>query len=58
MILDRAAYVAYLESQLECVTTACLTRNKFDERIEAACARLQDIEAKVFHNFKALLPLT
>jgi hypothetical protein len=44
LLVDRAAYVAYLEAQLERVTAVAVTRNSFDERIAADLGRITELE--------------
>eukprot|EP00884_Botryococcus_braunii_P018189 jgi/Botrbrau1/5053/Bobra.37_1s0018.1 len=47
LLVDRAAYVAYLEAQLERVTAVALTRNSFDEHIAADLQRISQVEQQV-----------
>ncbi|KAK9847602.1 hypothetical protein WJX84_005382 [Apatococcus fuscideae] len=47
LLTDRAAYISYLESQLEHVTSACMTVSSFEERLEAATATSRSLTMKV-----------
>ena len=47
LLTDRAAYISYLESQLEHVTSACMTVASFEERLEAATASTRAMTMKV-----------
>lgn len=47
LLTDRTAYIAYLESQLERVSAACLTVQSFDERLTAAASNATLLEQKV-----------
>lgn len=47
LLTDRAAYISYLESQLEHVTSACMTVASFEERLEAATASTRSLTMKV-----------
>lgn len=47
LLTDRSTYIAYLESQLERVTGACLTVQSFDQRIEAVTHTARSLEDKV-----------
>ena len=47
LLTDRAAYISYLESQLEHVTSACMTVASFEERLEAATATTRSLTMKV-----------
>ncbi|KAK9843350.1 hypothetical protein WJX74_010817 [Apatococcus lobatus] len=47
LLTDRAAYISYLESQLEHVTSACMTVASFEERLEAATASQRSLTMKV-----------
>lgn len=44
LLVDRAAYVAYLETQLERVTAVALTKSSFDEHIAAEFKRISQLE--------------
>jgi hypothetical protein len=47
LMTDRTSYISYLESQLERVTSACLTVQSFDERLEGVNSSLRLLEDKV-----------
>jgi len=47
LLTDRAAYIAYLESQLERVSAACLTVQSFDERLESVTSSTHLVQEKV-----------
>lgn len=47
LLTDRAAYIAYLESQLERVSAACLTVQSFDERVESVTSSANLLQEKV-----------
>ncbi|KAK9817733.1 hypothetical protein WJX72_001374 [[Myrmecia] bisecta] len=49
LMTDRASYISYLESQLERITSACLTMQSFDERIESATSSARGLEEKVLN---------
>lgn len=49
LLTDRSSYIAYLESQLERVSAACLTVQSFDERLEAAVSGIRVLEEKVLN---------
>ena len=47
LLTDRSTYIGYLESQLERVTSACLTVQSFDQRIETVTTSARLLEEKV-----------
>ena len=47
LLTDRSTYIGYLESQLERVTSACLTVQSFDQRIETVASSARLLEEKV-----------
>ncbi len=47
LLTDRASYIAYLESQLERVSAACLTVQSFDERLESVTSSTNLLQEKV-----------
>ena len=47
LLTDRTAYIAYLESQLERVSAACLTVQSFDERLESVTSSAHLLQEKV-----------
>lgn len=49
LLTDRTSYIAYLESQLERVSAACLTVQSFDERLEQAVSGIRCLEEKVLN---------
>ena len=56
LLTDRSTYIAYLESQLERVTGACLTVQSFDQRIEAVTHAARSLEEKVWPAHKLMAP--
>lgn len=48
LLTDRSTYIGYLESQLERVTSACLTVHSFDQRIETVASSARLLEEKVY----------
>jgi len=49
MLTDRAAYITYLESQLDNVSSACLTASTFNERIEQNATSSALMEEKLLN---------
>lgn len=49
LLTDRGSYIAYLESQLERVSAACLTVQSFDERLEQAVSAVRCLEEKTLN---------
>ena len=49
LMTDRNAYISYLEVQLERVSAACLTSNKFEDRITNIARNLESMEDRVVH---------
>lgn len=47
LLTDRSSYIAYLESQLERVSAACLTVHSYDARLEEAVAAVRRLEEKI-----------
>ena len=54
LLTDRSTYIGYLESQLERVTSACLTVQSFDQRIETVASAARLLEEKVSTLSRAL----
>ena len=57
LLTDRGSYIAYLESQLERVSAACLTVTSFDERLEQAVSAIRCLEEKTI-NLARLVAVT
>ncbi|EFN59710.1 hypothetical protein CHLNCDRAFT_49515 [Chlorella variabilis] len=49
LLTDRTSYIAYLESQLERVSAACLTVSSFDGRLEEAVSAVRLLEDKTLN---------
>lgn len=47
LLTDRASYISYLESQLDKVSSACLTVVSYDERLEAAVSAARALEERL-----------
>merc|ERR1711969_224509 len=50
LLTDRAAYISYLEVQLERVSAACMTAQGFSDRIEQQQAQLTTAEEKIVNS--------
>ena len=49
LMTDRSTYILYLESQLDRITSSCLTVQSFDARIEAVNSSVRTLEEKVLN---------
>lgn len=54
LMTDRAAYLSYLEVQLERVSAACLVSQGFSERIEQQQGQIHNIEEKIINLAKMI----
>ena len=47
LLTDRNAYISYLEVQIEKVSTACLTTQSFDKKIDTLQLNVSDLDRYV-----------